>query len=142
MGDFTLFDEAKSCGKVDFCRTKNFCINLVNNARTIICVWKLDGTLVKFNNYAEKITGFTEKEVLGYNWRKTIADECIESETAKFFDKLLNRDTHYDSDLEGKFLCKNGSYIDILWSNYFMYDKKGDPEYIVGLGMNITAQKR
>lgn len=142
MRNFIGFDEVISCSNESTCKTRDFCMNLVNNARTIICVWKLNGILVKFNNYAEKITGFTEKEVLGEKWRNTIADQNLESEMVKFFDKLLNKDPFYDSDLEGKFLCKNGSYIDILWSNYFMYDQKGDPEYIVGMGMNITAQKR
>jgi diguanylate cyclase (GGDEF)-like protein/PAS domain S-box-containing protein len=142
MGNFIVFDEVITCSNENSCKTRDFCINLVNNARTIICVWKLNGTLIKFNNYAEKITGFTEKEVLGEKWKNTIVDITLESETIKFFDKLLNKDPFYDSDLASKFICKNGSYIDILWSNYFMYDKKGDPEFIVGMGMNITVQKR
>lgn len=142
MGNFIGFDEVISCSSESSCKTRDFCINFVNNARTIICVWTLNGILVKFNNYAEKMTGFTEKEVLGEKWRSTLVDPNLETDTIVFFDKLLNKDPFYDSDLEGRFLCKNGAYIDILWSNYFLYDKKGDPEFIVGMGMNITPQKR
>ncbi|MFL0269067.1 sensor domain-containing protein [Candidatus Clostridium radicumherbarum] len=142
MEDFTLFDQVINCKNSSSCNTRNFCVNLVNNAKTIICVWRINGTLVKFNNYAEEITGYKEKEVLGNKWRKTITDIWLETKTLKVFHKLLSNEPLYDSDLESKFFCKKGSYIDILWSNYLMYDTNGDPEFIVGLGMNITSQKR
>lgn len=142
MKNFILFDQVINCKNSNSCNTRNFCVNLVNNAKTIICVWGIDGTLLKFNNYAEEITGYKEKEVLGNKWRTTITDIWLESKTIKVFNKLLNNESLYDSDLESKFLCKKGSYIDILWSNYIMYDRNGNPEFIVGLGMNITSQKR
>lgn len=142
MNKLTIFDENKYCRNVSFCRSKSFCKNLINNTKTILCIWTLDGALVKFNNYAEKITGYSENEVLGPKWKSTIADTAIETKTAKVFDKLLNGESHNEADLEGKLLCKNGSYIDILWSNFFMYDRNGNVEFIVGLGMDISAQKR
>ncbi|MFL0247203.1 sensor domain-containing protein [Candidatus Clostridium stratigraminis] len=142
MENSTLFDQVISCKNSSTCKTRNFCVNLVNNAKTIICVWGIDGTLVKFNSYAEEITGYKEKEVIGNKWRTTITDIWMESKTIKVFHKLLNNEPLFDSDLESKFLCKKGSYIDILWSNHLMYDTYGSPEFIVGLGMNITLQKR
>jgi len=142
MKEFTLFDQVIGCKNESPCNTRNFCVNLVNSAKSIICIWKIDGSLVEFNKYAEEITGYKEAEVQGNKWRTTITDALLESKTMKVFHKLLNNEPIYNWDLESKFLCKKGNYIDILWSNYFMYDVNGNPEFIVGLGMNITSQKR
>ena len=73
-----LFDELNKCSEQTSCRTREFSRNLVDNASIIINIWKLDGTLIKFNNYAEKVTGFSASEVLGLKWKGTIADGDIE----------------------------------------------------------------
>lgn len=46
-----------------------------------------------------------------------------------------------DLDSESKMLCKDGGYLDILWSNYLMYDENGVPEFVVSIGMNIIKHK-
>lgn len=142
MENNILFENAITCDRESSCKTRAFCMNLVNNARIIIMVWQFDGSLIKFNSYAEKVTGYDEREVLGHKWRNAIVDSQIESETIIFLNKAQEDKELLKSDLEGRFLCRNGSYIDILWSNYFMYDKDGNPEYLVGMGMNITEQKK
>jgi diguanylate cyclase (GGDEF)-like protein/PAS domain S-box-containing protein len=136
-----LFDELIKCSEQTSCKTKEFSKNLVDNAGIIINIWKLDGTLIKFNNYAERVTGFSAYEVLGVKWKKTIADAEIEVCVIDYFNAIKNGEISFDSDSEGKLICKDGRYLDVIWSNYLMSNKNDTPEFVVSMGMNITEHK-
>ena len=136
-----LFDELFKCSEQTSCKARGFSKNLVDNAGLIINIWKLDGTLVKFNKYAEKVTGFSAYEVLGAKWKKTIVDADIEVCVIDFFKAIKNGEVSFDSDSEGKLICKDGSYLDVIWSNYLMPNKDDTLEFLVSMGMNITEHK-
>ena len=136
-----LFDELIKCSKQTSCKTREFSKNLVDNASIIINIWKLDGTLIKFNNYAEKVTGFSANEVLGVKWKNTIADADIEVCVMDFLKAIKKGEVSFDSDGEGKLICKDGRYLDVIWSNYLMFNKNDTLEFLVSMGMNITEHK-
>jgi diguanylate cyclase (GGDEF)-like protein/PAS domain S-box-containing protein len=136
-----LFDELMKCSEKTSCKTREFSKKLVDSASLIINIWNMYGDLVKFNNYAEKITGFSAYEVLGVKWRKTIADADIEVCVIDFIEAIRIGEGFIDSQSEGKLICKDGRYLDITWSNYLMLSEDGLPEFIVSMGMNITEQK-
>ena len=136
-----LFDELIKCSEQTSCKTREFSKNLVDNASIIINIWKLDGTLIKFNNYAEKVTGFSSYEVLGVKWRHTIANDDISACIIDYLKAIQNGEVSFDSDSEGKLVCKDGKYLNIIWSNYLMLDKYNAPEFVVSMGMNITENK-
>ena len=136
-----LFDELNKCNEQTSCRTREFSKNLVDNASIIINIWKLDGTLIKFNNYAEKVTGFSASEVLGLKWKGTIADGDIEVCVIDYLKAIKNGEISFDVDSEGKLICKDGRKLDIIWSNYLMYNEDGEPKFLVSMGMNITEHK-
>ena len=129
-----------SCSDENLCQARDFSLNLINNTNIIINVWKLDGTLIKFNEYAEKVTGFLEEEVIGLGWRNTVADEEICVGTDSFLFKINNGEVIGEH--EGRLLCRDGKYINVLWTNYLMYDKKEKVNYNVSIGMNITEIRR
>jgi diguanylate cyclase (GGDEF)-like protein len=39
-------------------------------------------------------------------------------------------------------LCKSGKNIDVLWTNYIIYDKKNSPHLGVSIGTDITKGKK
>lgn len=136
-----LFDELIKCSKQTSCKTRDFSKNLVDNASIIINIWKLDGTLIKFNNYAEEVTGFSANEVLGVKWKNTIADSDIELCVMNYLKAIENGEVCFNCDSESKLICKDGSYLDVIWSNYLMFNKNDTLEFLVSMGMNITEHK-
>ena len=52
-------------------KEQDFSKTIIDNANIIICIWNPDGTLVNFNKYGEKISGYTKEEVLGQGWMNT-----------------------------------------------------------------------
>jgi len=136
-----LFDELIKCSGQTSCKTREFSKNLVDNAGIIINIWKLDGTLIKFNKYAEKVTGFSANEVLGEKWKRTIADPEIEVCVIDYFKAIKNGEVSLEADSEGKLICKDGRYLDVIWSNYLILNKNDTIEFVVSMGMNITEHK-
>ena len=46
--------------------------SILENVSIVVCVWDIEGNLIRFNKHAERITGFLEKEVVKDNWKRTI----------------------------------------------------------------------
>lgn len=136
-----LFENLIKCkfGNEHSCEARKFSLNVVDNASIIINAWYPNGDLIKFNKYAQEVTGFSEDEVLGQKWRHTIADESINLCMDSFF-LMINTGT-VGAEQEDVLRCKDGSYINVLWSNCLMYDDKGNLSYCISMGMNITQLK-
>ncbi|QAT41237.1 bifunctional diguanylate cyclase/phosphodiesterase [Clostridium sp. JN-9] len=136
-----LFEDLIKCkiGNENSCEARNFLLNVIDNASIIIDVWYPNGDLIKFNKYAQKVTGFSEDEVLGQEWRHTIADESINLCMDSFF--IMMNEGAVGGEQEDVLRCKDGSYINVLWSNCLVHDDKGNLIYCISMGMNITQLK-
>jgi diguanylate cyclase (GGDEF)-like protein/PAS domain S-box-containing protein len=117
----------------------SFSDGILNNANVIILVWKTDGTIVTFNKYASEVTGFLMSELAGKQWLSTLIPKEARPELLKAFRKLIRGEAV--TDIEGRIICKNGSRLDVLWSNSILFDEKGDAEYVISTGINITDRK-
>lgn len=111
---------------------------LIDNADIIINIWTLDGKLLKFNKYAQTLTGFSEEEVLGDKWRGKIVDENVCGDIDDLFTAFQNMEFN---PAKGKLLNKKGEIIEVLWSNNFVQDKNEQFNYALSIGMNITENK-
>jgi PAS domain S-box/diguanylate cyclase (GGDEF) domain len=125
--------------KEALCNSAQFCINLIDTGDLLVDIWRLDGTLIKFNNCAQKKTGYTEDEVLGKGWINKILPESHIPGLNEIF--TFMKDGKLPPVTECKFYCKDGRNLDILWSNYLMRDAKGNPYLAVSVGMDITELK-
>ena len=118
---------------------QNFSKSIMDNANIIICIWNTDGTLVNFSKYGQKITGYSEEEILGYGWMSTIWPAEIGKETLKYICSLKPDITLTQE--EGTLFCKNGSVLTFLWSNQILKNEDGTIKNIIGMGLNITERK-
>ncbi|MDK2799320.1 MAG: hypothetical protein PWQ70_939 [Clostridiales bacterium] len=119
---------------------QSFLNNIVENANIIILVWKMDGTIVLFNKFAEQITGYHAKEVIGKKWMDIMIpnEECTKiTEICKC---MMNGKIRVNSEYE--ILCKDKSKIEISWHNSMIYDKNNKPIFIVSAGIDITERKK
>jgi polar amino acid transport system substrate-binding protein len=102
----------------------------------LVNIWNLDGMLVKFNNFAQKITGYKEEEVLAYKWINTIVPESHLPGLEEMFKLLKSGIT--PPVVECELYCKDGRKLDIIWSNYIFCNTKGEPNLAISVGMDIT----
>ena len=109
---------------------------VLDNSNIVICIWDKNGKLIRFNKYAEQITGYREEEVLGDKWISKLISGSEDSEKVLYHIRNFNFPQLNESQLK----CKDGSNAFILWSNNVVYDN-GKPYMIISMGTNITVQK-
>jgi len=119
---------------------KEFSDNIINNSNTIIMLWKPDGTVIRFNRFGESVTGFSSEEIIGRKW----FDVIIPAEDRPNIIPVIERAQEGEvyQKVERKNLCKDGSIIDVLWTNSILHDDDGKPNVIVGMGIDVTERKR
>lgn len=114
-----------------------FSKTILDNANIIICVWNSNGELLKFNKYGEEISGYSEKEVLGYKWMNTASKEF--GENGLNYIRSLGPDI-LNTQKQGYIVCKNGKLINILWTIQILKNENGSIKNIISMGLDITER--
>ncbi len=119
---------------------RDFSKSLVDNARTIIVIWAMDGTITLFNKYAVEVTGYSVSEIIGKKWQEVF----VAQEDQYQLDTLVKRFQQGEmlKSGENKWICKDGSTIDVLWTHTVAYDTDGHPMAVVSMGIDITEHKQ
>jgi two-component system, cell cycle sensor histidine kinase and response regulator CckA len=98
----------------------------------------LDGRLTFANDHLLRLTGWTREEVLGEDWfSRFVADA----------DELRERmrravdDGHLPAHHEAEILTRDGGRRTLAWSSLIIRDDEGEPEGVVSLGTDVTAQR-
>ncbi|KPU42653.1 cyclic di-GMP phosphodiesterase Gmr [Oxobacter pfennigii] len=121
-------------------KEQGFSTSIVESANIFILIWKKDGALLKFNKYAQRVTGFSQDEVCGRKWMTTIIHESMHSMVLKMLD--YNEDKSMTSLYEIPVLCKDSGSINIIWNNSAIYNEDEKPEMAVFMGIDITELKK
>lgn len=94
------------------------------------------------NAHFLKLTGWTEKEILGCDWFDTfIPHKDREEIRGVFFRVMEQKDTLGFSTHKNKIVTKTGELRDVIWSNVITKDVQGDIFDVTSLGMDYTDQK-
>ncbi|MCX7748153.1 MAG: EAL domain-containing protein [Clostridia bacterium] len=121
-------------------KERDFSQSILDNSSIFIIVWNpTNQTLLRFNKYAEEMTGFREEEVLDIKYLNTIMNEREKNHTLKIFELLSigKLPLMYENPI----LCKDGKKIDVLWSNSIVRDRFDQPEIAISMGVDITQRK-
>lgn len=116
----------------------NLANSILDNANLIILVWKGAGNLIKFNNYAEQLTGFKEQEMLGLGWDGRLVDEPLKASMMIGFKDLANGiivEPH-----ETYVIDRFGKKISVFWNNSVIYEDN-KPSLFIAMGTDISARK-
>ncbi len=115
---------------------------LVQNARSIIIRWDLEGRLNFFNEYAEEVFGYSTEEVLGRSVMDVIVPPADSSgaDLGRLVQDIINHPEEF-TDNENENITKDGQRIWIRWMNKPIYDEKGRIREILAVGMDITKRK-
>jgi len=121
-------------------KEKEFLNSLLDTAGGIVVVLDKNANIVLFNNYAEKLTGYVKKEVIGKNWFDLFIPKTEYNTIKDVFEDVIKNLPEY-SNYENKILTKDGKELLINWSNTIVKNDKGEPTGTLSFGIDFTLRK-
>lgn len=120
-------------------RTEAAFRTLVEAAPSMIVILRLDHTLLYISPFAERLTGFASKEIVGQNYFDVFAPDAMVRDS---FSKELKRIVAGESMLgvESPVHCKDGSRRWMVWNARLLADYEDEPA-ILAIGQDITTLK-
>jgi len=118
---------------------RNYVKRIINNAPSLICGLDENGYTTFINPVVEKITGYSEEEIIGQNFWKLLYPE----EEIFHVNNLLSETVEGAViDYEMILTCKDGSKKNIVWNSFSKKDDDGKVLGFLGFGYDITEQKK
>ncbi|MBA2735824.1 MAG: PAS domain S-box protein [Pyrinomonadaceae bacterium] len=113
--------------------------NVFENASDLIYVHDLDGNYLSINQAAERVIGYSRKEVLNMNFKQIAAPEHYNRARRMMSKKITGRakKTAYEVDC----ITKKGQRITLEVNSAGIY-KNGELVAVQGIARNITKRKR
>ncbi len=114
-----------------------FHFDILKNVKESIIATNMLGEITYWNKGAEKIFGYTEKEMLGKK-PSLLYPEKEEKEMAKDLESILEG-TDYEGEWKGR--TKEGKTIWVSIHTSLLYDKHENPIGFIGVASDITLEK-
>ena len=119
---------------------RDFSNAIINTVGALIAVLDRQGTIINFNRTCEQITGYSFKEVRGKQiWDFLIAPEEKEAVRAVFRRLIAGQ---IPNNYNNYWVAKDGSRSLISWSNTALFNNRGNVEFIIATGIDITEQQK
>lgn len=127
--------------KEELVNEKNFVTDIIDSASSIICVINSEGKMIKFNEYGQNFTGFTEKIISKkpFYWTK-LFPKSERSIFKNFFVKLKNNISN-KTRLVAKVKSKTDEIRYFEWSLSSVLNENNELKYIICVGIDITSQE-
>ncbi len=121
-------------------RERDFIQAVMERANTVVVVLDRRGRIVRFNRAAEELTGYAFADVADTPfWEPFLPPEEREAVLAVFEDIKAGQVV---SRYENHWLMRDGSRRLFDWSNAVLLNGQGDVDYIVSVGVDITARRQ
>lgn len=118
---------------------KNFSEGLINSAEIFVLQLDVQGRIVRFNPFAEKITGYLEKEVLGKSWIECLFHEAERGDMRRLFEHV--KTNHAFRQKRASIVHKNGHEIELIWHYQVSTDRNGKAVSLTVIGMDVTDRR-
>ncbi|MBM9537284.1 PAS domain-containing protein [Desulfobulbus alkaliphilus] len=116
---------------------------LVTSANSVILHMDSEGRITFFNEFAQRLFGYTAEEVLGRSVMETIVPKT-DITGVDLHNMILDIVRHPDSyaQNENENMRRDGSRVWISWTNTPIFNDEGDVYEILCIGNDITERKR
>jgi len=124
----------------EFKTERDFTSTVFDTAGAMMVVVDTKGNIVRFNRTCMQVTGYKMEEVIG----KSIWDFFVLKEEEEQVRRIFTGSVKTDTYSEGEYhwLTKNGGKRLISWYNTVLGNAKGELEFVVSTGIDITRQRR
>jgi PAS domain S-box-containing protein len=120
-------------------KERNFVSATLDTAGALVIVLDTQGRIVRFNRACEETTGFKFKNVKGKPFWDILLMPEETTQVRAVFKQLLAGD--FPNQQENYWRSKKNGARLIAWSNTALLDNKGNIEYIIGTGIDITERR-
>lgn len=119
---------------------RNFTSTILDTVSSLIVVLDREGRFVRFNRSCEKVTGYSQQEVLGKPiWDIFIPEKEREKVKARFAEIEAG---NFPNQGENFWRTKAGELRLTEWWNTALLNDAGEVEYIVGAGADVTEHRQ
>ncbi|MDD2791150.1 MAG: diguanylate cyclase [Sulfurimonas sp.] len=127
--------------QVQLRQERDFTNSVLDTAGIIIVVINREEAIVRFNKTAEQYSGYSAQEVLGkpYFWEHFLLEEERTGVVAHV--ETLQREPS-NAYYENHWIAKNGEKRLFSWLNTSLMNEKGEVEYLIATGHDITERKK
>ncbi len=101
-----------------------------------------DANLTLINDAGCRISGYTQEEIIGKNWIKTISPRDKAGQVLQAYKNIMDGDIELWSHAEDSFITKNGAEIVVIWRNSLLLDDQGNITGMLCSADDITERKR
>jgi len=125
----------------DLRQERNFSNAVFTSAGAIVLVLDRGGRIVRFNNAAEAFTGYSSDEVKAqpYFWENFLPPE----ERARGREIFARFDVDSSARrFEASWQSRSGERRLFDWTTSVLLDDQDSPQYLIAIGLDISAQKR
>lgn len=113
---------------------------LLETIGVVVAVLDRQGKVVRFNQRAERTTGFMKHEVIGYYfWERLIPLAAVE-EVKRVFSNLIAG--QFPNHHINPWRHQHGGEVLIEWSNTAIINSSGEVEYVIATGIDITESRK
>jgi len=122
-----------------FRQEKEFSESIIDTAQAIMLLLDTEGRILRFNSYAEEITGYRLKEVVGRDWFSIFLPSHDRDRMRKTFKKAVS-DTQTQGNVD-PILTKDGHIRHIEWYDKTLKDNDGNIIGLLIIGHDITKRR-
>ncbi len=121
-------------------KQENFYRELVENSNSAMIRWKADGTLTYFNEYAQKLFGYTAEDIIGRSVKILIPEkESTGEDLSDMVRAIVDHPEKYQHNINEN-ITRDGRRIWMSWTNKPMFSD-GEVTEILAVGSDVTEQK-
>ncbi len=117
--------------------------SIIDNANVWLNVLDAEGNIVLWNKAAERISGYSRKDVIGHGkiWEWLYPDKEYRNDIIEKANSIIEKGEVVE-DVETNIQRKDGKNRIISWHSRNLVDKKGTPIGSIALGRDITELKK
>lgn len=122
--------------ETELVREQKFADIILNTAEAVVLVLDLDGRIIRFNPYFERISGWTLSDSSGKDW----FDHCLPAKNRSHYRQIF-LETSRDVDTSGiinPILTRDGRERQIRWSNTTLKDDHSRTYAVLAVGVDVT----
>lgn len=117
-----------------------FISSVINGAQCIIAVIDPTGVMIRINRYGEEFTGYSSEEIASepFFWSRFVP-QAIRKEITHMAEAAKNG--AIEKRFQNAWISKSGEERMFEWSNSLVKNERGELDYIVTVGIDITQNK-
>ena len=118
---------------------RDFAQNLLDTAQVIVLVLDREGKVVRFNPFAQELTGYSEKDAVGKDWFATFLPDDARPQIEDLFSAVVSGETARG--VVNTILARDGRRILVRWYNSLLRDAQGEVVGVLSIGNDITEAR-